>query len=181
VLLAVGWLSARLLPGEDSPLVLEIPPIRRPLLKNLATKTLARVEWYLREAVPLFLLATFLLFLADRSGVLGFLEIAFRPLVTGVLGLPVEATAAFLVGFLRRDYGAIFLLDAARQGHLDAGQALIAAVVVTLFVPCVANLFLIGREWGWRIAVAILGAVIGVAITVGGLMNLVLGLTGWTP
>jgi len=179
VLLLIGWLSARVLPGEDSPLVLELPPIRVPSPRNLVVKTLARIEWYLREAVPIFLLGAFLLFLLDRTGLLRGAEDLLEPVVTGLLGLPIEATPAFLVGFLRRDYGAIYLLEAAREGLLGPAQALVSAVVVTLFVPCVANVLIIAREWGWRIALTILGTVIAISLAVGGLLNGVLAATGW--
>ena len=55
-LLIVGWVAARLVPGQASDFILELPPIRRPELRNIVIKTMARIEWYLREAVPLFLL-----------------------------------------------------------------------------------------------------------------------------
>src|SRR5260370_41460856 len=40
----VGWVSARLLPGDRSDFVLEMPPIRRPMIGHLLTKTMARIE-----------------------------------------------------------------------------------------------------------------------------------------
>src|SRR5512143_2222696 len=64
VLFLVGYLAARVIPGEPSDFVLELPPIRVPQLTNILVKTLARVEWYLKEAVPLFILGTFILFTA---------------------------------------------------------------------------------------------------------------------
>jgi ferrous iron transport protein B len=79
----VGFLAARALPGDRSDFILELPPIRLPRLRNLATKTALRVRWYLGEAVPLFLVGTALLFLFDRIGVLDVLTNAARPVVTG--------------------------------------------------------------------------------------------------
>ncbi|MER3513901.1 MAG: ferrous iron transport protein B, partial [Chloroflexota bacterium] len=70
-LFAVGYLAARLLPGESSDFIffiLELPPIRRPQLSNILIKTLARLEWYLREVIPLFLLGTLILFTLDKTG-----------------------------------------------------------------------------------------------------------------
>src|SRR5262249_34824986 len=58
VVLLVGWLASRLIPGERADFILEIPPLRVPAPGNLVRKTMARVEWYLKEAVPLFLLGT---------------------------------------------------------------------------------------------------------------------------
>jgi ferrous iron transport protein B len=79
VLMAVGWLAARLLPGERTPLVVELPPLRLPVLSNVLIKTLARLEWYVKEAVPLFLLGTVLLFAFDQLRVLPWLIEAGRP------------------------------------------------------------------------------------------------------
>jgi ferrous iron transport protein B len=71
-----------------------------------SSRRFARIEWYLREAVPLFVLGTAILFTADRLHLLGGIERAARPIVTRVLGLPSETAPAFVIGFLRRDFGA---------------------------------------------------------------------------
>lgn len=81
-------------------------------------KTLARIEWYLKEVLPLFVLGTAILFVLDRVGALTVLERLGAPLVTGVLGLPAETAGAFLIGFLRRDFGAAGLFTLARAGAL---------------------------------------------------------------
>jgi ferrous iron transport protein B len=166
-MLFVGFLAARALPGDRSEFVLELPPIRLPRLKNLTTKTLLRVRWYLGEAVPLFLVGTALLFLLDRTGGLTFITTAARPVVTGALGLPVESAEVFVMGFLRRDYGAAGLFTLAKNGTLSGVQSLVALTVMTLFVPCVANLLMIIRERGLRTGLAILAAVTVIALGTG--------------
>src|ERR1041385_9049538 len=67
---AVGWLAARLVPGESAEFILEVPPVRMPKLSNILIKVLARTEWYLKEAVPLFMAGTLLLFLLDAMHLL---------------------------------------------------------------------------------------------------------------
>ena len=89
----------------------------------MLSKTAARVEWYLKEALPLFLVGTLVLFLLDRLNLLGAVIRAGEPLVTGLLGLPKEASAAFLIGFLRRDFAATRLFDMSRGGGLDVDPA----------------------------------------------------------
>ncbi len=66
VMISVGWLAARVLPGERGDFVIELPPMRLPALSNVLSKTVARVEWYLKEALPLFLVGTLVLFALDR-------------------------------------------------------------------------------------------------------------------
>jgi ferrous iron transport protein B len=167
----VGFLAARALPGDRSEFILELPPIRCPRLRNLATKTLLRVRWYLGEAVPLFLIGTMLLFVLDRAGALVWMTRLGRPIVTGWLGLPADTAEVFVMGFLRRDYGAAGLFTLARSGELSHVQAVVALTVMTLFVPCVANLLMIVRERGVRIAALILVFVTLVAVSTGSVLN----------
>ena len=96
-----------------------------------------------------------------------------RPLVTGWLGLPEETMGAFLIGFMRRDFGAVYLLDAASgpDAILDPHQILVAMVTITLFMPCVANLFMIAKEHGKRVALAMTAFIFPFAFLVGGLVH----------
>jgi ferrous iron transport protein B len=180
-MLAVGFLASRLLPGEDGAFILELPPIRLPKLNNILVKTLARIEWYLKEAVPLFILGTLVLFALDRMRLLGLIESAAAPIVREWLGLPRQATEAFLIGFLRRDYGAAGLFALARADLLDHRQILVSLVTITLFVPCIANLFIIIKERGWRTACWMLLVIFPIAFGVGGILNMLMQWKGWMP
>ncbi len=179
VLLAVGWLAARLVPGDRAPLVVELPPLRRPQLANIVLKTVARVEWYLTEVVPLFLAGTAVLFVADRLDILPRIVDASEPVVVGWLGLPEAAATAFLMGFLRRDFGAAGLFALAGTGALTAAQLVVAMVTITLFVPCIASVFMIARERGWRTASAMTATIFPLAFLVGGLLSRMLAVAGW--
>ncbi len=170
----VGFLAAQVLPGDRSDFILELPPLRLPRVRNLLTKTLLRVRWYLGEAVPLFLVGTALLFVLDRLGLLTALSRAARPIVTSALGLPADAAEVFVMGFLRRDYGAAGLFRMAEGGQLTGVQAVVALTVMTLFVPCVANLLMIIKERGVKTGLAILAAVTVIAIGTGTAVNFAL-------
>jgi ferrous iron transport protein B len=163
----VGFLAARVLPGERSDFIMELPPIRLPVMRNLLSKTLLRIRWYLAEAVPLFLIGTALLFVLDQTGLLKYIVAGGRPIVTGWLGLPPESAQVFVMGFLRRDYGAAGLFQLAHAGQLTATQAVVALTVMTLFVPCVANFLVIIKEQGIKAAFGILVFVTTVALSTG--------------
>jgi len=178
VLFAVGWLSSKILPGRQSDFILELPPLRVPRLGNIALKTLARIEWYLKEAVPLFFLGTLVLFLLHVTGALDTVKWAARPIVTGWLGLPEETTPALLIGFLRRDYGAAGLSAVWADGLMDPRQAVVALITITLFVPCIANFFIMIKERGWKTAVAMFVFIFPFAFLVGGLANLAMKALG---
>jgi ferrous iron transport protein B len=172
-LLLVGYAAARLLPGGRSDFIFEIPPLRVPRLSNIIVKTYLRVIWFLREAIPLFLAGTLFLFLAAESGLLAILERLLSPITTGWLSLPPEITWIFILGFLRRDYAAAGLYELVRVDPpvLTANQVVVALVVITLFVPCVANFLVMIKEQGIRKALAIVAFILPFAFLVGGLLN----------
>ncbi len=181
VLFLIGWLAAKVIPGRGSDFMLELPPIRLPQAGNVAVKTLARIEWYLREALPLFVLGTLLLWGLDRVGGLAVLERAAAPVVVGLLHLPRQAASAFILGFLRRDYAAAGLF-AVYQPAMKAGtmtremniEVTVALVTITLFIPCIANFFMILKERGLRTGLAIAGFILPFSVGVGAALNLLM-------
>jgi ferrous iron transport protein B len=179
----VGYLSSKLIKGRRGDFIFEIPPIRTPILKNVWKKTRYRMWWYLTEALPLFLLGTLILFVLDKVRVptpwgrlsgLDMINNALAPLVTGVLQLPRATAQVLVLGFLRRDYGAAGLYDMVREGLMNPVQIVVSLIVLTLFIPCVANFFMIIREQGLRKALYILAFITPFAIAVGGVVSWVL-------
>jgi ferrous iron transport protein B len=180
-LVLVGWLAAKVLPGRGSDFILELPPLRIPQAGNVAVKTLARIEWYLREALPLFVLGTLILYGLDRIHGIELLERVSAPLITGVLQLPKEATMAFILGFLRRDYAAAGLfahyepfMKAGTMTHAMEIEVTVALVTITLFIPCIANFFMILKERGWKTGVAIAGFILPFSLAVGAGVNVLM-------
>ena len=176
VLLLAGTITSRVLPGSKADFFLEIPPIRMPRMGNILMKTLGRIEWYLKEAVPLFVLGTLILFVLDKLHMLQRIEAAAAPLVENFLGLPREATAAFILGFLRRDYGAAGLFELSKQGVMNEHQIIVSIVTLTLFIPCLASFFMIIKERGMRTSLLMFGLITVFALLVGGGINLLLSL-----
>jgi len=178
VLFLVGWIAAKVIPGRGSDFILELPPLRLPRADNIAVKTVARVEWYLREALPLFVLGTLILWVMDRTGGLGAMERAAAPVVTGILHLPQEAASAFILGFLRRDYAAAGLF-ARYQPFVAAGtltrsmeiEIVVALVTITLFVPCIAQFFMMLKERGARTALAVVAFILPFSVAMGALVD----------
>ncbi len=167
----VGYLSSKIVRGEAGDFIIEIPPMRVPRASNIAIKVLARTEWYLKEAVPLFVVGTLLLYVLNATHVLTVLQRVLAPLVVGALGLPAQATNAFVIGFLRRDYGAAGLFAMQRAGALNPNQTVIALTVITLFIPCVANFLVMVRERRLKPALAIAAFIMVYAFGFGALMN----------
>jgi ferrous iron transport protein B len=176
----VGFLASKIVPGQSGDFILEIPPARIPKLSNIMIKVLARTEWYLKEAVPLFILGTVLLYVLDAFNLLTAIQQALSPLVVTALGLPAEASNAFVIGFLRRDYGAAGLFMMQQKGQLDGIQTVVALTTITLFIPCIANFLVILKERGRKAGLAIAGFILVFAFGFGALMNFTLRALGVT-
>jgi len=174
VMFFVGFLASKVVPGEPSDFILEIPPMRMPQMRNILLKTLVRVEWYLKEAVPLFVLGTLALFFLDYTNALSVLERLGAPIIVNFLNLPIESTQAFIIGFLRRDYGAAGLFALQKQGLMDPTQIVVSLVTMTLFVPCIANLFMMIKERGLKTALWMTAFIFPFAVLVGGVLNFIL-------
>jgi ferrous iron transport protein B len=172
-LFVAGWVANRVLPGEAADFLCEIPPLRTPTAANVARKTWQRAEWFLREAVPYFLVGTACLAVLAWVGGLKALERAAEPVVVKLLSLPPETTFAFIIGFLRRDYGAASLYDLERQGRMSHLQVVVALIAMTLSVPCLANLLVMAKEQGARKAAAVFVVIGLLAVATGAVANFV--------
>lgn len=177
IFLLVGLLAARLVPGERPMFYMEIPPLRLPQPRNVLIKTLTRMQWYFMEIFPLFMIASVLLWAGKLSGALAWLVSSIEP-VMSLLGLPPQTAAAFIFGFFRRDFGAAGLYDLQSNGLLSPAQLTVAAVTLTLFVPCVAQFLVMKKERGWRVALAVFFLVTILAVATGCALKLLLQVSG---
>lgn len=170
VLLVAGKLTAILLGCRGSPFYMELPPLRMPLAANVLQKAGYRMVWYTAEVLPVFLGTSLLLWAGDRSGLLALIIDGTEPFM-GHHGLPPATAAILLLGFFRRDYGAAGLYDLAADGSLSDQQLLVASVILTLFLPCVAQLAVMVKERGPWTAAAMSAVIAAVALTAGWLVN----------
>lgn len=177
VFLLVGYLAARVIPGEGPAFYMELPPLRMPRLSNILEKTLSRMQWYFLEIVPFFILASILIWAGKITGGFDAIISNAAPLMHA-MGLPPQTAEVFLFGFFRRDYGAAGLYDLQKSGVLTGAQLVVTAVTLTLFVPCIAQFAIMIKERGWRTALAIAGFIFPFAFLCGIILNLILTMLG---
>jgi ferrous iron transport protein B len=178
VMVMVGYLSAKIIPGKNSDFIVELPPLRIPQLSNIVTKTVSRLEWYVKEVIPIFLVGTSILFVFSKTNVLVYLKRLTAPLIQQFLGLPAKTSEAFLISFLRRDYGAASIYALTNNGLLNPQQILVSMITLTLFMPCFANLLMIIKELGIKTAIAMTLFIFPFAFLVGGCVNYLLTISG---
>ena len=179
IFLVVGYLSAKFFPGTSGAFYLEIPPLRLPKLGNILTKTWIRMKWYFWEILPLFIWASVLIWLGKLTGLFDLIIRGIEPFAVAI-GMPPETAPIFLYGFFRRDYGAAGLFDIQQQGGLTGNQLVVAAVVLTLFLPCIAQLQIMIREQGLKTTAIMVAFIVPFAFLIGYCVNLFLNVLGVT-
>jgi ferrous iron transport protein B len=164
-LIAVGSILNKLMPGEVSPLLLNLPPMRLPRFNNVFKKTAFRAWFFMKEAAPWFFIGAFIISVMQVLGWLDTVQYALHPLVVHWLKLPAEASTAFVMGLVRRDFGAAGFYSLT----LSPFQTVAALVTMTLFVPCVASLMVMFKERGLRQGMIVWAGSLVLAFVVGGL------------
>jgi len=170
VWLVLGLIINRVARGFSPELLIEIPPYRRLSWRAVLTKLWMRVYGFLREALPIILIAIFVIGILYNLGVFDAIANFAAPVVSGLFGLPDEGIVAIVVGFFRKDV-AIGLLAPL---SLSAAQLVVGSVVLTMFLPCIAAFVVLARELGLKGLLAAIGIMLAATVIVGGLLNLVL-------
>jgi ferrous iron transport protein B len=163
--LLVGFLASKVHPGLVSDFVIEIPPMRIPKLRNVLLHTTRQTYHFMKEAVPLFMLASLVLFAVDRLGGLAAAERVSEPLVGGLLGLPEESVQVFIKTMIRRESGAAELNLTA--GRFDNLQLVVTLLVMTFVTPCVNSVLVLIKERGLRVALVLVLLAMVHALVVG--------------
>jgi ferrous iron transport protein B len=170
VFVALGTVLNKLVPGQSTDLLIDLPSLRMPRMDNVVRKTGTKVWSFMTEVALFFVGGTLFLGLLQITGALNWIIFAAQPLVHGWLGLPPETATAFVMGMIRRDFGAAGFLTI----KLTDPQLLVAMVTITLFVPCVASTMVVLKERGWAYMVGLLVGSLTFAFVLGGIVAHVL-------
>ena len=166
----LGLLLARFVRGKSPEIFVEIPPYRRPYIRDLLKKIWIRMKWFLKEAIPFVLLGVFIVNVLYTLGIIQFIGKFTAPVISGVFGLPQEAVGALLVGFLRKDVAVGMLAPLS----LTLKQLIIASVVLTMYFPCVASFTTLLRELGFWDMLKATAIMLTSVLIVGKILNLLL-------
>lgn len=177
IFILVGYLSGKLIKGDKTLFFVEIPPLRMPKLYNIFVKTYTRLVWYFKEVIPLFLYASLFIWLGRITKIFDLL-IEIIAYCIRFIGLPKDAAVIFLFGFFRRDYGAAGLYDMHKSGVFNNNELLIMSVMLTLFLPCIAQFIMTIKERGLKTGLNIALFVLTFSIAIGYILHLILTVTG---
>lgn len=143
-----GLILNKTVSGDCGHFIADIPPMRFPRFTNILKKTFVRTKVFMNEATSAFFIAAAVVAFMQVLGLLQTVIEFFEPLITQVLLLPKEVALSFILGMIRRDFGAFGLLEI----PLSPTQIITASLVLTLFVPCIATLAVMIKEKNFKTA-----------------------------
>ena len=165
-----GYILHRFIGGESPEIFLEIPPYRMPNPGVLLKKTFIRVREFLKEAVPYIGVGMIIMNFFYLTGLMHLIGEELRPIVSGLLGLPSDAATALIIGFLRKDIG----IGMFAPLDMSPVQYVIAAVVLAMYMPCVATFMVMLKELGVSGTAKSVALRLFVALVVGTALNFIL-------
>ncbi|PKQ16794.1 MAG: ferrous iron transport protein B [Actinobacteria bacterium HGW-Actinobacteria-7] len=174
IFVALGTVLNKIVPGQSTALLIDLPSLRAPRLDNVVRKSGIKVWHFMREVAVFFAVGALLISLLQVTGILGWIIRIAEPLTVGWLMLKPQAAQAFVMGFVRRDFGAAGFFTM----HLSDPQLLVAMITITLFVPCIASVMVVLKERGWVYTAGLIVGSVTLAFLVGGLVARGLVFTG---
>ncbi|MEM1566568.1 MAG: ferrous iron transport protein B [Candidatus Bathyarchaeia archaeon] len=166
----LGRIAFKVLPGEPVGLIMEMPPYKRPLVKNVLAKTWSRTKDFVCVAFPIIVAGSLTITILDATGFIGYIVAGARPIISGWLGLPKVAGVPLIFGVLRKELALILLSELVPLETLSAAQMIVFALVTMLYIPCIATIAALLREFGLKKAAVITIVNVTFALFFGGLV-----------
>lgn len=170
VIALAGKVLTRLWPQVTPGLILEIPPYRVPSPRAVAGKVWLRVREFLLFAWPLLIGGSVVLALLEYAHVDRYLNLALAP-VTWPLGLPAALGVPLVFGVLRKELSLLMVFQALGttdvRAVLSPGQILTFTLFLLFYVPCLATIAVLWREFGRRKTFLLVLGTTGIALLVG--------------
>ncbi len=178
---ALGRIAFKVLPGEPVGLIMEMPNYKMPSAKTIGLKTWSRTKDFVYVAFPIIIVGSLAVEAFALSGLMPYVVSGASPLMTWWLGLPAVAAIPLIFGILRKELTLVLLstaLAAVGLGlvSLSPVQMIVFALVVMIYIPCLATIAACKKEFGWRKALAITVIDIALALVIGGVAFRVLSL-----
>jgi ferrous iron transport protein B len=183
LIFVLGRIAFKAVPGEPMGLIMEMPTYRKPSVKVTASRTWFRMRDFVHEAFPIMVAGNLVIQLADMVGWLNYVQELLRPVTELWLGLPVATGVVLIFGILRKELTLILLASLMETSNfaliLSPIQMFVFSFVVMVYVPCIATIAVLVKEFGYRRAAVISLSEIGLAVVLGGILFRILTLLGF--
>jgi len=172
LIFVLGRIAFKTVPGEPMGLIMEMPTYKRPSLKVMLIKTWNRSKDFVYIAFPLMVAGSLVIEVLRLAGFLEIIGMVMSPIFVSWLGLPDFSAIPLVFGILRKELTLILLADVAGTTNfalvLTPVQMIVFALVSMIYIPCIATIGALLREYGGKRTAIIIIADIALAIILGG-------------
>lgn len=175
IIFITGKISSKLLIGEPVELIMPMPDYKTPHFKTIILQTWFSLKEFIFIAAPLVIISGVVIQAINLAGWMPYIASFLSPITVQWLGLPSITGILLIFGVLRKEL--ILVMLAAFMGTanfadiLSAQQMITLSVVSIFYIPCVATISVLWKEFGWKKALAICILEILFAILLGGIVN----------
>ncbi len=173
IIFVLGRIAFKALPGEPTELIMEMSDYRIPHMKTVAKQTWFRLREFIVMAFPLIIAGSFIIKIVEVANLLEPLTNIFSPLTVAWLGLPAVTGIALIFGVLRKELTLIMLATLFGTTNFALAmtpvQMIVFTLVVMLYIPCVATIGALVKEFGWKKTSIITASEILLALLLGGI------------
>lgn len=153
-IMLTGALLTKLIPEITPGLIMEIPPLRIPTIRNIFMKTWLRLKDFTMVAWPLLVISSIILSILEYLKFDILFNKIFSPVVNWLLGLPEQTGIVLLFGILRKELSMIMLFQAMGTTDLSTVLSSVQLIVFTIFtifyIPCVGTIGTLIKEMGLK-------------------------------
>lgn len=174
VILLVGRILKKVMPGECTELIMEMHDYRVPNPNVIVKQTYMRSKEFIFKALPIIVILGILLEIMLIFNLLEPINIVLSPITVFWLGLPVVVGVFLIYGILRKELTLVLLaILAASMGVtllelMTPIQMIVFCLVTMLYVPCFATIIIIAKQTNWKYALQISLMEISIALLIGG-------------
>lgn len=179
VILFMGRIASKVVPGESTGLIMELSSFKVPSLKTMLKQTWTRTKSLIYLVFPLYIIGSAGIQALYAMGVLEPVSNALAPLTVGWLGLPAFAGILLIFGVVRKEFTLLMLVALVGTNFaafLTPVQMIVLALFSMLFIPCISTIAILAREFGWKSTGLVSLANLASALIIGGVAFRVLTL-----
>lgn len=178
IIFLAGKISSKILPGEPVELIMPMPDYKTPQLKSILYQTWDALKEFIYIAAPIVIISGIVIQAINLAGWMPAISSFLSPVTVTWLGLPAITGILLIFGILRKEL--ILVMLAAYLGTTEFAEVLTSQQMITLavvsmfYVPCVATIAVLWKEFGWKKAMAVCIIEIVFAILLAGIVNRIL-------
>ncbi|MBN1801908.1 MAG: ferrous iron transport protein B [Candidatus Lokiarchaeota archaeon] len=173
VIIFVGKLLNKKMPGQCTELIMEMHEYRIPNYKVIFSQTWVRSKEFIFKALPIIIGLGIILEILVLLNALEPINIVLSPITFFWLGLPITTGVFLIYGILRKELTLVLLALFAGDlsTFLQPHQMIVFSLVTMLYIPCLTTIVVIAKQTSWKYAIQLALLEIFIAIFIGGIIN----------